>query len=89
MTMCDYGCGQEARYKMSSGKLCCCRHYNSCPENRRKNSEGLVGKRYGPFSDDHKKRMSEAKIEYYKTHMNMMVVIGIRIKNVIYKDRTN
>ncbi len=39
--LCDYGCGQEAKYQMSSGKWCCCESYNSCPAIRKKNSEGI------------------------------------------------
>lgn len=40
-TLCDYGCGQEAKHKMSNGKLCCSENYQSCPSMRSKNSEGL------------------------------------------------
>jgi hypothetical protein len=39
--LCDYGCGQEARYTIGNGKLCCSKHYNSCPELRRKNSNSV------------------------------------------------
>jgi hypothetical protein len=31
MKECDYGCGREGVYKMSSGKMCCEPHYNKCP----------------------------------------------------------
>ena len=39
MIICDYGCGQEAKYQLKYGKWCCCKKFNSCPEVRRKNSE--------------------------------------------------
>ncbi len=37
-----YGCGQEAKYKMTSGKWCCERFYTKCPEMRRKNKESNI-----------------------------------------------
>jgi len=39
--LCDYGCGQDGKYTMTSGKKCCSKHHNSCPAIRKKNSEGL------------------------------------------------
>jgi len=28
--LCDYGCGQEAKYKFKSGKICCSTHFKKC-----------------------------------------------------------
>ena len=39
--ICDYGCGQEAIFQLKSGKWCCSKSVNSCPEMRRKNSGGI------------------------------------------------
>lgn len=39
--LCDYGCGQKAKFEMSSGKWCCEDHYNKCPEIKKRNSIGL------------------------------------------------
>jgi len=39
--LCEYGCKNEAKFKMTSGKMCCESHYSKCPELRKKNSEGL------------------------------------------------
>ena len=45
--LCEYGCGQDARYKTKGdgtrnpSKRCCSRSPNSCPINRRKNAESL------------------------------------------------
>lgn len=33
--LCTYGCGQAARYQFKSGKLCCSKHHNSCPQKRK------------------------------------------------------
>ena len=30
MILCDYGCGQEARYQFKNGKWCCSAHANKC-----------------------------------------------------------
>lgn len=39
--ICNYGCGQEAILQLKSGKWCCSKSVNSCPEMKRKNSEGI------------------------------------------------
>lgn len=41
MNLCEYGCGDEARYLLNNGKKCCSETYQKCPELRRKNSNGL------------------------------------------------
>lgn len=38
---CDYGCKNVAKYMNNSGKNMCCRSPNSCPENKKNNSEKL------------------------------------------------
>jgi len=35
-TLCDFGCGNEAKYKFKNGKCCCSYMYQKCPESRRK-----------------------------------------------------
>lgn len=39
--LCDYGCGQNARYQFKNKKLCCSKSRNSCPEIKRKQSISL------------------------------------------------
>ncbi len=39
--LCSYGCGYVAKFINGSKKLMCCKSSNSCPANRKKNSEGL------------------------------------------------
>lgn len=66
MKLCDYGCGQEAHFQLKNGKWCCSKHYSSCPQLRKKNSEGCkksfaTGKRnakeiWHNMSDEAKKR---------------------------------
>jgi len=39
--LCSYGCGSIAKFINGSKKLMCCKSSNSCPANKKKNSEGL------------------------------------------------
>lgn len=39
MTLCEYGCGQEGRYKMTSGKWCCEKHYSKCANMKKHRSK--------------------------------------------------
>jgi len=40
--ICDYGCGQEAKYQFKNGNRCCSKSLNSCPFMREKNKLGLI-----------------------------------------------
>jgi len=44
MVLCDYGCGEEAKFKMKNGKWCCSKSQNSCPGVRKKLSKAKKGK---------------------------------------------
>lgn len=37
--LCEYGCNQEGKYQLKSGKWCCSTNFNKCPAIRKKNSE--------------------------------------------------
>lgn len=37
--LCNYGCGQVAKYKFANGKLCCSTSHNSCPKKRQNFSD--------------------------------------------------
>ena len=39
--LCSYGCGTIANFINGSNRLMCCKSSNSCPENKRKNSQGV------------------------------------------------
>lgn len=39
--LCSYGCAEVANFINGSNRLMCCKSSNSCPANKRKNSEGL------------------------------------------------
>jgi len=38
MSICEYGCGQEAKYQFKNGKWCCGRNMACCPAIRKRNS---------------------------------------------------
>ena len=41
MKLCDYGCGQEAHFQLKNGKWCCSKHWNSCPQLKKKIVKGV------------------------------------------------
>jgi len=43
MILCDYGCGQKAKYQFKNGKWCCSKSSNQCLKMIRKNSESNKG----------------------------------------------
>lgn len=68
---CDYGCGNQANFKLKNNKKCCSKSYNSCPSNRLKNSQGIKSsikrseldykERYKNLPEETKKRMNWSK----------------------------
>src|SRR3990172_20795 len=42
--LCEYGCGNEAKYLFKNGVKCCSSHKNSCPENIKKRCKKGVKK---------------------------------------------
>jgi len=42
--LCEYGCGQEAKYQLKNGKYCCENDYRKCIEIRNKISQKLKGR---------------------------------------------
>jgi len=60
--ICDYGCGQEAKFQFKNGKWCCSKSCKSCPAQRERfrgenKSKGFFGKHH---SKETRKRQSEA-----------------------------
>ena len=70
--LCDYGCGQEAKYQLKNGKWCCSKSSNSCPVNKKKNSDKhskdyAIYKKCPYCHKDYKYNMCDA----YKKHINV------------------
>ena len=65
--LCSYGCGSVAQFINGSKNLMCCKSSNSCPENKRKNSQGLKNcgrdyvESYKSFPQQSKDKMNWAK----------------------------
>lgn len=58
--LCSYGCGSIAKFINGSKRLMCCKSSNSCPANRKKNSQGL--KNCGrDYVETHKNLPQESK----------------------------
>ncbi len=51
MLICDYGCGQEAKYQMTNGKWCCQKSFNSCPAKKTRKLEKLKIREKPEFCD--------------------------------------
>jgi len=65
--LCSYGCGFVAKFINGSNRLMCSKSNNSCPANRKKNSEGLKNcgrdyvESYNNLPQESKDRMNWAK----------------------------
>jgi len=44
MNLCEYGCGQEAKYQFKNGRRCCSEHWTGCSYKRNEASEKNKGK---------------------------------------------
>ena len=65
--ICDYGCGQEAKYYFKyPKKWCCSKYYNQCPVEKNKRSKKLIGIKSPlkgrKLTQNHIKKMSESRI---------------------------
>lgn len=58
--LCSYGCGSIAKFINKSKRLMCCKSSNSCPANRKKNSES-VKKSGRDYTDRYKNLPQETK----------------------------
>jgi len=64
--LCDYGCGQEAKYPFKNGKWCCGSNVSKCSKIRKINSTLLKGENNPMFgkiftcSEEHRKKISES-----------------------------
>jgi len=67
MNICDYGCGQEAKYQFKNGKWCCSKIYNQCPYIRKQKQ----GKNNPFFGKIHTKKVKN-KLSMIKkeTHLS-------------------
>lgn len=65
--LCSYGCSNVAKFINGSKKMMCCKSSNSCPVNKKKNSEGLkncdrnYAETYKNLPQESKDRMNWAK----------------------------
>lgn len=55
--LCDYGCGNEARYQFKNGKWCCNKNVNCCIAVREKNRKSNIGRKH---SEESKRKISNS-----------------------------
>ncbi len=59
MNLCDYGCGQQAKYQFKNGKFCCSKYTSQCPINKEKDRKGHLDKKH---SDKTKEKMRNSHL---------------------------
>lgn len=64
--LCNYGCGQVAKFQFSGGKKCCSTHYNSCPEKRKTFTENSDHKANSAKSLETRTRLGITKTSQIK-----------------------
>jgi hypothetical protein len=79
--ICDYGCGQESKFKLKNGKLCCHKNYQSCPYFIKKCNVKKIGVK---FSEERKENISKAKKGKIPWNKNMIMEDRIGDKNPFY-----
>lgn len=66
--ICDYGCGNKARFKFKNGKVCCSESQNSCEKMRKDHSQRMMGNNnpmFGKnriFSNEEVKKQVEGRL---------------------------
>jgi len=66
--LCDYGCGQEAKYQLKNGKWCCSKSQNSCPKIKNKLSESTKNSwRDNKYRNRKKKWLKKYRLNYLKS----------------------
>ena len=45
MNICEYGCGEEAKYQLKNKKWCCSKSWNSCKSKKEKSRISNIGKK--------------------------------------------
>ena len=85
--LCDYGCGQEAKYQLKNGKWCCCKSFNSCPAIRKKNRESQI------IRSDRQKRIDawvKRRLKGYQAwNKGLTKETDIRVKNYGERNHLN
>jgi len=78
INLCDYGCGQEAKYQFKNGRWCCSKSKNTCPTIRDKFSKAHCGKNHHYYG---KKRSLKTKTKISKSHIGKFVSIETKNKH--------
>jgi hypothetical protein len=77
--LCDYGCGQEAKFLFKNGKWCCSKSFNSCPKVKKNHSIYMKELRKDPNSIYHSK-------SYKENHSNGIKKVWNNINSIFNSD---
>ncbi len=84
MFLCEYGCGQEAKYKLKNEKWCCSKFFNSCPSIRKRNSETnkvkQAGENNGMFNKKQRKSNKRPYIERFGKEKTKYIIENLKNK---------
>ena len=73
--ICEYGCGQEAKYILKNNKVCCSSHYKKCLKYRQQQREKFTGKN-NPMTC-----CTKEKNHFYGKKHNLESLIKMSINN--------
>jgi len=78
MNLCDYGCGQEAKYQFKNGKWCCSKNVSQCPVIRKKQSLAKIGENNprGMLGKHHAKETRKKQSEIQSGENNPRGMLG-------------
>lgn len=65
MILCEYGCGQEAKYQFKNGKWCCSEYTSKCPIINKKNTSKL-GMKDSEETKNKRRKSLKGKISWNK-----------------------
>jgi len=75
--LCEYGCGNEAKYHFQNGKWCCSKNWQSCPAIKKKKIPWNKNKK-GIYSEEYKNKLAESKEKYIKIETDKLCEYGCR-----------
>jgi hypothetical protein len=77
MKLCDYRCGQEAKYQFKNGKNCCSKNHASCPSYREKEKGRTTGDKNPMFGKKQSEKCKLINSKKNKGHLPWWEVRGV------------
>ncbi len=80
--ICSYGCSQKAKYQLCNKKYCCSKYISQCPEIRRRNSQGNIGRYISEENKKLVKKINKGKKLSIETKMKISSKNKLTIKQI-------